>query len=474
MADWISDSNEAFSLKLQRDPASSSVLTSDAELETIQAFHPTFTYPIFGEEQKIFGYRGLDIQLLMTSGSLFQCLQVSQEAKIDSEATPADDIEGALKAHLAPDYTTSLSTFQTRLAQDATSFRPFGRKIGSYTRPSGVKEAASKGKGKGKASNESNSKKRALEGDEEEEEGDVVFEMWKTSWKDEGFLDYHRRMQFFILLYIEGGTFLVEDEDCWEFVILYEKRRLPSSSPNKRQAPSSPSSSTPSSTTEPSPSAEKEYSYHFVGYTTLYPFYNFPDKVRTRLSQFVILPPYQDQGHGSALYSTVYSTLILPDPRIVELTIEDPSEAFEDLRDVCDLRTIHRQILLSTAKGNSSTSAEEGEGWENALEGDAVLKGGKGWVVAELRAWGEKRRREGKFAGRQFSRLLEMLLLQYLDEDDKVAVKGYRLYVKERLYRFNFEILSQLKPKERKEKLEETFKAVKEDYERILERARLD
>lgn len=84
-----------------------------------------------------------------------------------------------------PDYTTSLSTFQTRLAQDATSFRPFGRKIGSYTRPSGVKEAASKGKGKGKASNESNSKKRALEGDEEEEEGDVVFEMWKVSWAEE-------------------------------------------------------------------------------------------------------------------------------------------------------------------------------------------------------------------------------------------------------------------------------------------------
>lgn len=27
------------------------------------------------------------------------------------------------------------------------------------------------------------------------------------------------------------------------------------------------------------------------------------------------------------------------------------------------------------------------------------MKGGKGWGVGELRAWGEKRRREGKFAG---------------------------------------------------------------------------
>jgi histone acetyltransferase 1 len=56
--------------------------------------------------------------------------------------------------------------------------------------------------------------------------------------------------------------------------------------------------------------------YHFVGYSSLYPFYCFPDKVRFRLrsvspysfhllappntlpSQFVIVPPYQHQGHG--------------------------------------------------------------------------------------------------------------------------------------------------------------------------------
>lgn len=55
--------------------------------------------------------------------------------------------------------------------------------------------------------------------------------------------------------------------------------------------------------------------YHFIGYSTLYPFYCFPEMVRMRLryvklhllqlrlqltffSQFVILPPYQHIGHG--------------------------------------------------------------------------------------------------------------------------------------------------------------------------------
>lgn len=35
-----------------------------------------------------------------------------------------------------------------------------------------------------------------------------------------GFWEYHRRMQIFILLYIEGGSYINEDEDSWEFVVL--------------------------------------------------------------------------------------------------------------------------------------------------------------------------------------------------------------------------------------------------------------
>lgn len=35
-----------------------------------------------------------------------------------------------------------------------------------------------------------------------------------------------------------------------------------------------------------------------MGYSSLFPFYYFPEKVRMRLSQFVILLPYQGEGHG--------------------------------------------------------------------------------------------------------------------------------------------------------------------------------
>jgi len=73
-----------------------------------------------------------------------------------------------------------------------------------------------------------------------------------------------------------------------------------------------------------------------------------------------------------------------------------------------------------------------------------------------------------KIAGRQFHRLVEMLIQLHLKPTDTRAAKAYRLQVKERLYRFNYEVLAQLEEKERLEKLEETFQSVYEDYRRIL------
>lgn len=101
---------------------------------------------------------------------------------------------------------------------------------------------------------------------------------------------------------------------------------------------------------------------------------------------------------------------------------------------------------------------------------------------------------------RQFQRLVEMLILKFIDDTDPVALKRYRIQVKDRLYRFNFvrtsissisdcsfhsplylyliifcglvlclqEALTQLEQKERQAKLEETFQIVKKDYIRIL------
>jgi Histone acetyl transferase HAT1 N-terminus len=42
----------------------------------------------------------------------------------------------------------------------------------------------------------------------------------QATWSTPGFREYHRRMQLFILLYIEAGSYINDEEDSWEFVLL--------------------------------------------------------------------------------------------------------------------------------------------------------------------------------------------------------------------------------------------------------------
>ena len=53
----------------------------------------------------------------------------------------------------------------------------------------------------------------------------------------------------------------------------------------------------------------------------------------------IILPPYQRQSHGSQFYDAIFNNC-LQDSSIQEITIEDPSEGFEDLRDRCDMKRL--------------------------------------------------------------------------------------------------------------------------------------
>ncbi|EJD06193.1 histone acetyltransferase type B catalytic subunit [Fomitiporia mediterranea MF3/22] len=415
MDNWTADSSKALNLSLVRASLDNEVLTSD---ESYEEFHPTFTYPIYGDDEKIYGYRDLVIDLRFASGSLVPYLNTNFSAKLQSTST-VDDVEGTLQQiPCIAYYLKDEEEFLARVEKDSMEFKPLGEKIFSYKRS----PSSSKGK------------KKAFDfGEDLDETSDdvVVFEAYHVrspaTWDTLGFREYHRRMQIFILLYIEAGSFIKEDEEGWEFVVLYEKRRR----------------------------RDGTHTYHFVGYSSLFPFFCFPDRVRMRLSQFVIVPPFQHAGHGSALYTAIYQ-YVLGQSRIAELTVEDPAEAFEDLRDRNDLHMLlGLEPFITEALGGPR---ESGLVRGKARLGPPVEKG-----------WAEKWRQDLKIAGRQFHRLIEMLILKHIDLSDSKAVRAYRLQVKERLYKFNYEILAQLENKsDRLEKLEETFQSVREDYRRIL------
>ena len=122
-----------------------------------------------------------------------------------------------------------------------------------------------------------------------------------------------------------------------------------------------------------------------------------------------------------------------------ELTVEDPSEAFDKLRDTCDLAYLHQQSdVLAHIKAPID------------------------------RAWRQAARKQYKIAPRQWARLLDMLGLLHLEENASAEqLERYRLQVKARIYQVNREVLDMLPHEQKTEKLQEAFEAVMDEYAEV-------
>lgn len=59
--------------------------------------------------------------------------------------------------------------------------------------------------------------------------------------------------------------------------------------------------------------------YKFAGYSTLYRFYNYPDRERIRIAHMLLIPPYRHFGIGSAFLKNMYADL-KNDPKVYDIT----------------------------------------------------------------------------------------------------------------------------------------------------------
>lgn len=191
--------------------------------------------------------------------------------------------------------------FKKRVEDDELSFKPIGKRIGQYGRRL-VAPATSKGKGK--ASEDG----KAWESCEPDAEGAVVYEAWTVSLS--------RISQRLSSSRCRPRQAMPVSKTC------YGECRSSSYSTSKLELSSKKTTRTgslsfcmlvPSSfrlradfprryekRKRPSPTDESQTidTYHFAGYSSIYSFLHYPDQVRLRLSQFIILPPFQGAGHG--------------------------------------------------------------------------------------------------------------------------------------------------------------------------------
>ena len=326
-----------------------------------------------------------------------------------------------------------------------------------------------------------------------------AYEIWCGELTDPTVRLLLERLQIFTSFFIEGGTPIYLDDEQWTlarwrvfFVYVnpqtYWSTKAFTNSRRYEKLANPPSGSSP---------------YSIVGYSTSYRFLtyqhtkNSPTKAlepfhiptdppisvsslpsRSRISQFLILPPHQSQSHGSHLYNTMITTF-LSDPVCTEITVEDPNEAFDDLRDYCDYNRLLRngtfaQIKLNTNLDPKSTVKRAGVRVPTSKLLDTTL-------LKDLR-------KKNKMAPRQFERMVEMYLFSKIpqhtrqagtarltqrakatDENDR-AYYYWRLLVKQRVYKQNKDSLMQLDRVERIEKVEDVVGVLVGDYERLLRR----
>ncbi|KAE8580936.1 hypothetical protein XENTR_v10024599 [Xenopus tropicalis] len=373
----------------------------DIEDESM-TFNPEYSHQIFGDEEVAFGYKGLKILLYYSAGNLSNMFRVEYSSKVDDkfDLVQPDDVENKIRELIPSGFCCGSDDFISLLEKEV-NFKPMGTVVHTYTVHN------------------------------EEAGEDITYQIYKADMTCPGFREYHERLQTFLMWFIETASYIDVDDEKWDYFLVFEKY-------NKDGATL----------------------YATVGYMTVYNYYVYPDKTRPRVSQMLVLPPFQGEGHGAQLLETVHRYYVSAS-NILDITAEDPSENFVRLRDF---------VLVKLCQNLPCFSLEK------------LLCGFSQEMVTEAQ---EKLKINKKHARRVY----EILRLRATDMSDSEKAKAYRLDVKKRLvgpYKKNQREMAKMKqclrPEEltnqmnqidlntQHEQLEESYQQLVEEYRRIVER----
>ncbi|ODV92373.1 hypothetical protein CANCADRAFT_85895 [Tortispora caseinolytica NRRL Y-17796] len=359
------------------------------------SFNPDMTYSVFGENETIYGYKDLKITITIDASTFLMYLDVSYSDK----KPDAIDIQNML-SHLLPEDVYSSKEAWMKAIQDEKHNVPYGTLISS----------------------------------------DDTIAVSKFRAYD--CPEFTRRLETLVPLFIEAGTVIDIHDKRWDVYLMY--------TPN---------------------------SYAIIGFATVYECFYFDAQEsntvpieekssavesiiassvnmtmladdplnlsRKRISQFMILPPYQRSGNGRTLYTTIFDSLF-SDRSVKEICVEDPSEAFDDMRDVSDL------IRLGRPRGTYPSL------WES------------GFLDMVDPASIQSQSKIEKIVPRQFQRLVEMARLGNLNSKSKAEKKALRIAIKKRLFLHNKEALKDLERPDQLQRLDQAYDSVIEHYKEIL------
>ncbi|XP_054162731.1 histone acetyltransferase type B catalytic subunit-like [Oppia nitens] len=329
---------------------------------SLKEFNPEFTHQFFGDNESVFGYKDLKVKLYYSAAKLNCFLDIKYKEKVSKDETngiEADEVLKTIADKLEIQMCQSMNDFRLQLSKES-QFKPYGQLIKSFT----------------------------IDYKIEDKQITRQFEIYMTDILNPGFDAYHQKMQTFLWWFIDAVSYIDADDDRWQYFVVYEKR-----SPNLLLGQTNGHSN-----------CSDDYLYCFVGYATVYRYYAYPQRIRPRISQFLILPPFQRCGIGSALLQAIYDNY-MSDGDVYDITVEDPSESFTRIRDFVDAKNCQKLEAFSADKLKL--------GWNEELA-----------KVAQSCL---------KINRRQSRRVYEILRFRNTNRSNDEEYKSFRLYVKQRL-----------------------------------------
>ncbi|KAJ4952995.1 hypothetical protein NE237_029827 [Protea cynaroides] len=347
------------------------LVSSEEEANAASGFciNPVDLNQFFGEDGKIYGYKDLKITISLSSISFHAYADIKFQSTSEG-AKGITELKPALQKIFGESLVENKEDFHQTFSMESCYIRT------SMSYGEVIHCKASQG--------HDNKSNNHLESEANTVERQVI----RMAVNSLPVGQLYSRLVPLVLLLVDGGSPIDIMDPRWEIYLLVQK---------------TPGDADP----------------RLLGFAAAYRFYRYPDSSRLRISQILVLPPYQGQGHGRYLLEALHAVAI--SENVYDLTIEEPSEYLQHVRSCIDILQLLDFDPVQIAVNSAVSHLTQGD----------LSKGTSKLQLEPPASVAENVRKNLKINKKQFLQCWEVLIYLALDPVDQF-MENYVTFISER------------------------------------------
>ncbi|XP_020238578.1 histone acetyltransferase type B catalytic subunit [Cajanus cajan] len=262
------------------------LVSSKEEFDAPESFviHPVDLNSFFDDDGKIYGYEGLKITIRVSSISFYAYADITFQSSAD-RGKGITDLKSALQTIFAETLVDSKDEFLQKFLMDNDFVRT------TISNGEALKHKAFKG--------------NICDSNQNMDSSTHVEVVRLLAGKMATGQLYSHLIPLTLLL-VDGSSPIDVTDPHWELYLVIQKKT----------------------------DQQGEIQFRLIGFTAVYRFFHYPDDSRLRLSQILVLPPYQHKGYGRFLLEVLYDVAI--SENVFDFTVEEPLDHFQHVRTCVD------------------------------------------------------------------------------------------------------------------------------------------